>query len=51
MGLLSFQSQDWSKYDEKLLQAVAACDAEKVASLLNKRTLLTTKLDIEGQSA
>ncbi|XP_055514732.1 ankycorbin-like isoform X2 [Leucoraja erinacea] len=45
------ESQDWSKYDEKLLQAVAACDAEKVASLLNKRTLLTTKLDIEGQSA
>ncbi|XP_078279695.1 ankycorbin isoform X2 [Rhinoraja longicauda] len=47
----SLSSQDWSKYDEKLLQAVAACDAEKVASLLNKRTLLTTKLDIEGQSA
>ncbi|XP_051893766.1 ankycorbin isoform X2 [Pristis pectinata] len=47
----SLSSQDWSKYDEKLLQAVAVCDAEKVASLLNKRTLLATKLDTEGQSA
>ncbi|XP_069784603.1 ankycorbin [Narcine bancroftii] len=45
------ESQDWSKYDEKLLQAVAICDAEKVASLLNKRTLHATKLDTEGQSA
>ncbi|XP_067824372.1 ankycorbin [Heptranchias perlo] len=43
--------QDWSKYDEKLLQAVDGSDPEKVASLLNKRTLLTTKLDTEGRSA
>ncbi|XP_072924922.1 ankycorbin isoform X3 [Hemitrygon akajei] len=47
----SLSSQDWSKYDEKLLQAVAVGDAEKVASLLSKRTLLATKLDTEGQSA
>ncbi|XP_060702592.1 ankyrin repeat domain-containing protein 24-like [Hemiscyllium ocellatum] len=47
----SLSSQDWSKYDEKLLQAVNGSDPEKVASLLNKRTLLTTKLDTEGRSA
>ncbi|XP_041061431.1 ankyrin repeat domain-containing protein 24-like [Carcharodon carcharias] len=47
----SLSSQDWSKYDEKLLQAVDGSDPEKVASLLNKRTLLTTKLDTEGRSA
>ncbi|XP_072449865.1 ankycorbin-like isoform X2 [Chiloscyllium punctatum] len=45
------ESQDWSKYDEKLLQAVDGSDPEKVVSLLNKRTLLTTKLDTEGRSA
>ncbi|XP_078054136.1 ankycorbin [Mustelus asterias] len=45
------ESQDWSKHDEKLLQAVDNSDPEKVASLLNKRTLLTTKLDTEGRSA
>uniref|UniRef100_UPI00398F1211 ankycorbin n=1 Tax=Pristiophorus japonicus TaxID=55135 RepID=UPI00398F1211 len=47
----SLSSQDWSKYDEKLLQAVDSSDPERVASLLNKRTLLTTKLDTEGRSA
>ncbi|XP_038633700.1 ankyrin repeat domain-containing protein 24-like isoform X2 [Scyliorhinus canicula] len=47
----SLSSQDWSKHDEKLLQAVDGSDPEKVASLLNKRTLHTTKLDTEGRSA
>ncbi|XP_048415376.1 ankycorbin-like [Stegostoma tigrinum] len=51
LSLCCLSGQDWSKYDEKLLQAVDSSDPEKVASLLNKRTLLTTKLDTEGRSA
>ncbi|XP_067872010.1 ankycorbin [Heterodontus francisci] len=51
LSLCCLCSQDWSKYDEKLLQAVDDSAPDKVASLLNKRNLLTTKLDTEGRSA
>ncbi|XP_072213607.1 ankyrin repeat domain-containing protein 24 isoform X2 [Excalfactoria chinensis] len=44
-------SQDWTKNDEKLLQAVDYNDAGKVASLLVKKGLVPTKLDSEGKSA
>ncbi|XP_034972872.1 ankyrin repeat domain-containing protein 24 [Zootoca vivipara] len=47
----SFASQDWSKNDEKLLQAVEYNDAERVASLLVRKSLVSTKLDSEGKSA
>ncbi|XP_032992531.1 ankyrin repeat domain-containing protein 24 [Lacerta agilis] len=47
----SFTSQDWSKNDEKLLQAVEYNDAERVASLLVRKGLVPTKLDSEGKSA
>nr|XP_056699962.1 ankyrin repeat domain-containing protein 24 [Euleptes europaea] len=47
----SFASQDWSKNDEKLLQAVEYNDAERVASLLLRKGLVPTKLDAEGKSA
>ncbi|XP_077188327.1 ankyrin repeat domain-containing protein 24 isoform X2 [Paroedura picta] len=47
----SFASQDWSKNDEKLLQAVEYNDAERVASLLLRKGLVPTKLDSEGKSA
>uniref|UniRef100_A0A8C9FCT7 Ankyrin repeat domain 24 n=1 Tax=Pavo cristatus TaxID=9049 RepID=A0A8C9FCT7_PAVCR len=45
------QSQDWTKNDEKLLQAVDYNDAGKVASLLVRKGLVPTKLDSEGKSA
>nr|XP_014345750.1 PREDICTED: ankyrin repeat domain-containing protein 24 [Latimeria chalumnae] len=45
------ESQDWSKHDEKLLQAVENNDPDKVFSLLSKKGLVPTKLDSEGKSA
>ncbi|KAM9369287.1 ankyrin repeat domain-containing protein 24 [Phaethornis superciliosus] len=47
----SFASQDWTKNDEKLLQAVDCNDAGKVTSLLVRKGLVPTKLDSEGKSA
>ncbi|CAI5799160.1 repeat domain-containing 24 [Podarcis lilfordi] len=44
-------SQDWSKNDEKLLQAVEYNDADRVSSLLVRKGLVPTKLDSEGKSA
>ncbi|XP_043079184.1 ankyrin repeat domain-containing protein 24 isoform X2 [Puntigrus tetrazona] len=44
-------SQDWSKTDDRLLQAVEQNDPEKVATLLVKKGLSPSKLDSEGKSA
>ncbi|XP_068776259.1 ankyrin repeat domain-containing protein 24 isoform X2 [Struthio camelus] len=44
-------SQDWTKNDEKLLQAVDYNDAGRVTSLLVRKGLVATKLDLEGKSA
>ncbi|KAI1230623.1 Ankyrin repeat domain-containing protein 24, partial [Lamprotornis superbus] len=44
-------SQDWTKNDEKLLQAVDYNDAGRVTSLLLRKGLVPTKLDSEGKSA
>ncbi|KAK4808057.1 hypothetical protein QYF61_017077 [Mycteria americana] len=49
--LASLQSQDWTKNDEKLLQAVDYNDAGRVTSLLVRKGLVPTKLDSEGKSA
>uniref|UniRef100_A0A4W4E1F2 Uncharacterized protein n=1 Tax=Electrophorus electricus TaxID=8005 RepID=A0A4W4E1F2_ELEEL len=46
-----FQSQDWSKSDDRLLQAVEQDEPEKVAALLVKKGLCPSKLDTEGKSA
>ncbi|KFP38757.1 Ankyrin repeat domain-containing protein 24, partial [Chlamydotis macqueenii] len=43
--------QDWTKNDEKLLQAVDYNDAGRVTSLLVRKGLVATKLDLEGKSA
>ncbi|KFQ33629.1 Ankyrin repeat domain-containing protein 24, partial [Merops nubicus] len=43
--------QDWTKNDEKLLQAVDYNDAGRVTSLLVRKGLVATKLDSEGKSA
>ncbi|KAL2294860.1 hypothetical protein Nmel_017998 [Mimus melanotis] len=45
------QSQDWTKNDEKLLQAVDYNDAGRVTALLLRKGLVPTKLDSEGKSA
>ncbi|XP_042198816.1 ankyrin repeat domain-containing protein 24 isoform X1 [Callorhinchus milii] len=47
----SLSSQDWSKHDERLLQAVENNDSEKVGSLLTKRSLFAAKQDSDGRSA
>eukprot|EP00063_Salmo_salar_P096386 XP_014071221.1 PREDICTED: ankyrin repeat domain-containing protein 24-like [Salmo salar] len=44
-------SQDWSKSDERLLQAVEQNEPDKVAALIVKKGLCPTKLDMEGKSA
>ncbi|XP_029564252.1 ankyrin repeat domain-containing protein 24 [Salmo trutta] len=44
-------SQDWSKSDERLLQAVEQNEPDKVAALIVKKGLCPTKLDVEGKSA
>ncbi|CDQ96239.1 unnamed protein product [Oncorhynchus mykiss] len=44
-------SQDWSKSDERLLQAVGQNQPDKVAALIMKKGLCPTKLDAEGKSA
>uniref|UniRef100_A0A8C9U0H8 Ankyrin repeat domain 24 n=1 Tax=Scleropages formosus TaxID=113540 RepID=A0A8C9U0H8_SCLFO len=43
--------QDWSKSDERLLQAVEQNEPDKVAALLVKKGLCASKLDGEGKSA
>uniref|UniRef100_A0A3P8YMF0 Ankyrin repeat domain 24 n=1 Tax=Esox lucius TaxID=8010 RepID=A0A3P8YMF0_ESOLU len=48
---MSRQSQDWSKSDERLLQAVEQNEPDKVATLMVKKGLCPTKLDPEGKSA
>lgn len=45
------QSQDWSKSDERLLQAVEQNEPDKVSALIVKKGLCPTKLDAEGKSA
>ncbi|XP_061681149.1 ankyrin repeat domain-containing protein 24 [Syngnathoides biaculeatus] len=45
------ESQDWSKSDERLLQAVDQNEADKVSALILKKGLCPTKLDAEGKSA
>ncbi|XP_049580607.1 ankyrin repeat domain-containing protein 24 [Syngnathus scovelli] len=45
------ESQDWSKSDERLLQAVEQNEADKVSALILKKGLCPTKLDAEGKSA
>ncbi|XP_021100537.1 ankyrin repeat domain-containing protein 24 isoform X3 [Heterocephalus glaber] len=45
------QGQDWSKSDERLLQAVENNDSARVAVLISRKGLVPTKLDPEGKSA
>ncbi|XP_034736626.1 ankyrin repeat domain-containing protein 24 [Etheostoma cragini] len=45
------ESQDWTKSDERLLQAVEQNEPDKVSALIVKKGLCPTKLDAEGKSA
>ncbi|EHB14622.1 Ankyrin repeat domain-containing protein 24 [Heterocephalus glaber] len=47
----SLAGQDWSKSDERLLQAVENNDSARVAVLISRKGLVPTKLDPEGKSA
>uniref|UniRef100_UPI00398E4A87 ankycorbin isoform X2 n=1 Tax=Pristiophorus japonicus TaxID=55135 RepID=UPI00398E4A87 len=44
-------AHEWSKNDDRLLQAVEHGDTEKVAALLGKKGISPTKLDSDGKSA
>ncbi|XP_038669139.1 uveal autoantigen with coiled-coil domains and ankyrin repeats-like isoform X1 [Scyliorhinus canicula] len=47
----TLNTPDWSKYDDRLLKAVDKGDVDKVTSVLAKRGIVCTKLDVEGRSA
>ncbi|KAK2835592.1 hypothetical protein Q5P01_016076 [Channa striata] len=51
LSLLPLPSSDWSKSDERLLQAVEQNEPDKVSALIVKKGLCPTKLDAEGKSA
>ncbi|XP_060115912.1 uveal autoantigen with coiled-coil domains and ankyrin repeats isoform X2 [Heteronotia binoei] len=42
---------DWSKYNDRLMKAAERGDVEKIASVLSKKGVNPTKLDVEGRSA
>uniref|UniRef100_A0A8B9T2Y4 Uveal autoantigen with coiled-coil domains and ankyrin repeats n=1 Tax=Anas platyrhynchos TaxID=8839 RepID=A0A8B9T2Y4_ANAPL len=42
---------DWNKYDDRLMKAAERGDVEKVSSILAKKGVCPTKLDVEGRSA
>ncbi|KAM8804666.1 uveal autoantigen with coiled-coil domains and ankyrin repeats [Eudromia elegans] len=47
----SAQNTDWNKYDDRLMKAAERGDVEKVSSILAKKGVSPTKLDVEGRSA
>lgn len=44
-------TNEWNKYDERLLQAVDHGETDKVSALLGKKGVVATKLDLEGKTA
>ncbi|KAE8636539.1 hypothetical protein XENTR_v10003034 [Xenopus tropicalis] len=44
-------TNEWSKYDDRLLQAVDHNEVDKVSSLLGKKGVVATKMDSEGKTA
>ncbi|XP_014907411.1 uveal autoantigen with coiled-coil domains and ankyrin repeats protein isoform X2 [Poecilia latipinna] len=42
---------DWNKYDDRLMKAVERGEVDKVATVLGKKGIIPTKLDVEGRSA
>uniref|UniRef100_A0A8C9NGD7 Uveal autoantigen with coiled-coil domains and ankyrin repeats n=1 Tax=Serinus canaria TaxID=9135 RepID=A0A8C9NGD7_SERCA len=50
-GVVLCLNPDWSKYDDRLMKAAERGDVEKVSSILAKKGVSPTKLDVEGRSA
>uniref|UniRef100_A0A7N6BAN6 Uveal autoantigen with coiled-coil domains and ankyrin repeats b n=1 Tax=Anabas testudineus TaxID=64144 RepID=A0A7N6BAN6_ANATE len=48
---MHLHNTDWNKYDDRLMRAVERGEVEKVASVLSKKGIIPTKLDVEGRSA
>lgn len=44
-------TNEWNKYDERLLQAVDHGELDKVSALLGKKGVVATKMDSEGKTA
>ncbi|XP_076980028.1 uveal autoantigen with coiled-coil domains and ankyrin repeats isoform X2 [Tamandua tetradactyla] len=42
---------DWNKYDDRLMKAAERGDVEKMSSILAKKGVNPSKLDVEGRSA
>ncbi|XP_008402865.1 uveal autoantigen with coiled-coil domains and ankyrin repeats protein isoform X2 [Poecilia reticulata] len=42
---------DWNKYDDRLMKAVERGEVDKVSTVLGKKGIIPTKLDVEGRSA
>ncbi|XP_062357143.1 uveal autoantigen with coiled-coil domains and ankyrin repeats [Cinclus cinclus] len=42
---------DWNKHDDRLMKAAERGDVEKVSSILARKGVSPTKLDVEGRSA
>ncbi|XP_044521247.1 uveal autoantigen with coiled-coil domains and ankyrin repeats isoform X1 [Gracilinanus agilis] len=42
---------DWNKYDDRLMKAAERGDVEKLSSILAKKGINPSKLDVEGRSA
>ncbi|XP_071990678.1 ankycorbin isoform X3 [Engystomops pustulosus] len=48
---MRYQTNEWNKNDERLLQAVDHGELDKVSALLAKKGMVATKLDSEGKTA
>ncbi|KAG9488392.1 hypothetical protein GDO78_007938 [Eleutherodactylus coqui] len=48
---MGYQTNEWNKNDERLLQAVDHGELDKVSTILGKKGVVATKLDSEGKSA
>ncbi|XP_051944934.1 uveal autoantigen with coiled-coil domains and ankyrin repeats protein-like isoform X2 [Xyrauchen texanus] len=48
---VAITNTDWNKYDDRLMKAVERRDVDKVAAVLGKKSIIPTKLDVEGRSA
>lgn len=48
---VTITNTDWNKYDDRLMKAVERGEVDKVASVLSKKGIIPTKLDVEGRSA
>ncbi|XP_061526427.1 uveal autoantigen with coiled-coil domains and ankyrin repeats isoform X5 [Phycodurus eques] len=48
---VNITNTDWNKYDDRLMKAVERGEVDKAVSVLSKKGIIPTKLDVEGRSA